>query len=213
MNTPSHLVITAALRRRFSRIVIPRNAVLIGSIMPDLPLILLSAGGYGFFHLYRGWDVERTFRHMYDDLYFHDRSWIAAHNLFHSQILLLMIMAASWHHARSLYSRSEGTQQSEEALDGASGGMRRAGWIFWFAASCWLHSVIDILTHHDDGPLLFFPLEWKTRFFSPVSYWDSRYYGRQFGIFDLILNLVLLCYLFGPVWIRWAGLLKRGREP
>ncbi len=45
--------------------------------------------------------------------------------------------------------------------------------------SCLLHSMIDVATHFDDGPVLFWPLDWSTRFASPVSYWDDDHYGRD----------------------------------
>ncbi|MEZ4675136.1 MAG: hypothetical protein R2932_12925 [Caldilineaceae bacterium] len=32
------------------------------------------------------------------------------------------------------------------------------------------HTAIDIPLHYDDGPLLLFPFDWKTRFHSPVSH-------------------------------------------
>lgn len=52
-----------------------------------------------------------------------------------------------------------------------------------------------------------FPFEWSVRFQSPVSYWDPRFFGREFTVFELLLDLVLLLYLFGPgLWRR----LRRG---
>lgn len=66
-----------------------------------------------------------------------------------------------------------------------------------------MHTMLDIPTHHNDGPLILFPLEWSVRFYSPVSYWDPRYFGREFALFELLLNLTLLGYLFGPgLWRR-----------
>ena len=38
------------------------------------------------------------------------------------------------------------------------------------------------------------------RFRSPLSYWDANYFGREFTIFEMLLNAVLLVYLVGP-WL------------
>lgn len=74
-------------------------------------------------------------------------------------------------------------------------------WLFWFFVACLLHTGVDILTHVDDGPKLFFPLDWTTRFHSPVSYWDYRYYGREFRVFEQAINATLLVYLLqNPLW-------------
>ena len=71
-------------------------------------------------------------------------------------------------------------------------------WLFWFFAACFVHSVIDILTHAMDGPLILFPFNWSLRFQSPVSYWDPAHYGTQFTIFELTLDVALLVYLLLP---------------
>ena len=82
---------------------------------------------------------------------------------------------------------------------GLRGAPRR--WLRWFLAACLLHSFVDVLTHVDDGPLLFFPFEWTIRFESPVSYWDSRHYGTQFAVFELTLDVLLIAYLcLPPLW-------------
>jgi hypothetical protein len=65
------------------------------------------------------------------------------------------------------------------------------------------NSGIDILTHVNDGPLLFFPFDWTVRFHSPVSYWDSAHYGREFGVCALALDLVCLGYLGGVRFWGW----------
>jgi membrane-bound metal-dependent hydrolase YbcI (DUF457 family) len=111
-------------------------------------------------------------------LYFHNPFWIASHNLLHSPILLLLLLSLLWRSRRNIGSPSR--------------------WFFWFLLACLLHSVVDIFTHADDGPLLFFPLEWTIRFHSPISYWDSQYYGNEFRIFERVLNVVLSIYLFSP---------------
>lgn len=194
MNTPSHLIINAALRKGATasgKLHIPRSAFLLGAVMPDIPLGLLWAGTLGYHRLIRGDAAYPVWSDAYDQLYFTDPVWLAGHNLFHSPTLLLIVLALLW--------RSR------------AGPTGRRHWLFWFAAGCLIHTAIDIPTHVNDGPLLFFPFDWRLRFFSPLSYWDARYYGRQFAVFELLLNLVLLVYLFGPgLWRRLKG---RGAAP
>ena len=60
-----------------------------------------------------------------------------------------------------------------------------------------LHSIVDVLTHHDDGPVLFFPIDWQYRFSSPVSYWDRDHFGGQFMVFEVLFDLVVFVFL---VW-------------
>ena len=65
-----------------------------------------------------------------------------------------------------------------------------------FAGAGSLHAVADFLTHHDDARRQFWPVsEWVLR--SPVSYWDARYYGNTFGVFEVALVVmlaILLCW-------------------
>jgi hypothetical protein len=174
---------TAALRKRYRRAPIPTFALLLGSVAPDIPLFLLSIGSAFYYRFIVGLSPERTFRHMYDTMYFENPGWIAGHNLLHAPVLLLTAMAVLWPHRRT--PRGPGRP------------------LFWFLVACLFHSAVDIVTHVDDGPLLFFPFDWTTRFHSAVSYWDRRYYGAQFATFELALDLALLVYLLGGRTVRW----------
>lgn len=63
-----------------------------------------------------------------------------------------------------------------------------------FAGSGLLHAVADLLTHHDDARRQFWPMtDWVFR--SPVSYWDARYFGNVFAVFEVVLVIVLAGYL------------------
>lgn len=182
MNTPSHFLMTAALERALPRVPIVTSAFLLGSVAPDLALWLLSIGGAIYYHGILGWSVADTARMMFDYLYFQNPVWIAAHNLLHSPILLMLGLALTWRSRRNIGSLSR--------------------WLFWFFLACLFHSIVDIFTHVDDGPLLLFPLNWTTRFHSPVSYWDDRYYGKEFQQFEQLLNVVLLIYWGSPFLYR-----------
>lgn len=192
MNTPSHLIINAAIHKRATAAgaSIPRAPFLLGAVLPDIPLWLLWMGAYAYYRYVLGDLTVTPMDQRFDQLYFTDPFWLAAHNTLHSPTLLLIVLALLW---------------SSRWRAGS-----RASWWFWFAAGCLVHTALDIPTHVDDGPLLFFPFEWSIRFQSPVSYWDWRHYGREFAVFELLLNLVLLVYLLGP-WFRrrlrrWRGM-------
>lgn len=189
MQTYSHLLMTAVagdLARRAGHPV-DRRALLLGSVLPDLPLYVLGAG-------YIGWAFwlgpaltgqpppdEHVFGRTFDALYFTNPVWITAHHLLHAPLLIALYAAL-----------------------GAWG--RRAGrvWgaaLWWFALGCAFHAGVDVLTHYDDGPLVFFPFNWTYRFQAPVSYWDPAQGGWWFGPLEAALDLALLAYL---AWRRWG---------
>ena len=181
MNTPSHLIINAALRKRATadgQLAIPRSAFLLGAVLPDIPLWVLWIGGLIYYRFIVGNTDFRAINETLDKYYFTDPSWIASHNLLHAPILLLIGLALLWR-----FRSAVGT---------------RCHWWFWFLVGCLIHTALDIPTHVNDGPLLFFPFEWSIRFRSPLSYWDPAYFGREFTVFELLLDLGLLVYLFGP---------------
>ncbi len=181
MNTPTHFLMTAALRKAAPDAGIVTSAFLIGSVAPDIPLYLLSLGGLAYFCLFLGWTSGKAAQHMYDTLYFSDPWWIGFHNLFHTPVVLGLLVLV----ARVAQGRLP----------------RTAAWVTWFAYAALIHFVVDVFTHTGDGPLLLWPIEWTLRFDSPISYWDPRYYGRQFFVFEVIFDTLLLAYLLGP-WAR-----------
>jgi len=181
LNTPTHLLIGAGLRRALRARPWPRWAVWLGSVAPDVPLYLLCFGALWYYRQVRGWEGERTARHMFDYLYFHDPWWLGLHNLLHSPTSLLLLFVG----ATALRRYGLGT----------------AFWLQSFLVACAVHALVDILTHHDDGPLLFWPFHWQTRFRSPVSYWDHRHYGSEVAVLELALVLGLLGYVLWH-WLR-----------
>lgn len=183
LNTPSHWLMTVAIGRFWkSAGNSSRFALGLGSIAPDVPLYLMSFGGIAFFKYVKGWEGKRTFRHLFDELYFNDPLWIGFHNFLHSPTNLFLLAVVTF------ILRKRFPQVSR--------------WTFYFLTACLFHSVADIVTHHDDGPVLFFPFDWKYRFSSPVSYWDPNHFGRPFMVFETLLNLVLIVLLLRS-W--WAG--------
>jgi hypothetical protein len=188
MQTPSHFLMTAALGKGLRLERATTRAFVAGSVAPDVPLYLLSFGGWLYYHVGLGWPAGRVASEMYGQLFFRDPLWIALHNLLHSPALLGVSIAGLWL-ARG----------------------RVPSWPLPFLLGCLLHSGVDIVTHHDDGPLVLFPLNWTLRLSSPVSYWDARYHGRPFGLLELLFDAGLLVYLFGPRLTKSLG--ARASEP
>lgn len=180
MNTPSHFLIAAALKKRNKQIPIISSAFLLGSVAPDLPLFGLSIGAGIYYTQVKGMAARDVANNMFGDLFFNDPWWIALHNFLHSPTLLLLFLIPLWFVWKQ---------------------KRIFAWFWWFFLSCLLHTAVDIPTHHDDGPLLFFPFEWSTRFQSPVSYWDPKHYGNIFVWFEGALGIFLLAYLLVP-WFK-----------
>ncbi|MEM8629924.1 MAG: cobalamin biosynthesis protein CobQ [Pseudomonadota bacterium] len=64
-----------------------------------------------------------------------------------------------------------------------------------FAGAGLLHLFLDLLLHHDDGRVHFWPFtDWK--FESPVSYWDSAHYGSIAAAALLALSAAATIALF-----------------
>ena len=177
MRTPSHLIITAALRRGpLAKVKIATPAFLVGAVAPDLPLYLLSVGRALYLYLTQGRPITSVHSFMFNDLYFSDPLWIIAHNTLHAPLVLLAVLALTWRY------RAAGTGSGFA--------------LFWFFAACLFHTALDIPTHATDGPLLLFPFNWHYRFHSPISYWDPAHHGTLFSLFEYSLDILLLLYLF-----------------
>jgi len=192
MQTYSHFIITWALDRSFknhpkkANDLLPpvrTSALLWGSLAPDLILIVVGVSFIIYDTLSGTFDIQDevlraqqslTIR-LFDDWFFNNPWMIAGHHLFASPLLDVIYLGLGYW----LWRR----------------GHAWAGWLFWFACACVLHTLIDIPLHYDDGPLLLFPLNWEWRFYSPISYWDPARYGTEFTIFEHTFILGLLGYI------------------
>lgn len=150
------------------------GALLAGAVAPDLALGLLSVGYVIDRRYVRPHLPDKTrCSPTYNDLYFHNPWWIAAHNSLHAPLPLFLLGLTGY------FCRS-----------------RRWGRrLFWFALGCGLHTAVDIVTHVDDGPVLFFPLDWHKRCRAPVSYWDPAKGGRTFRLWEHLFDLLLIGWL------------------
>jgi len=72
------------------------------------------------------------------------------------------------------------------------------------AASLLLHNLGDFPLHHDDAHRHFYPLS-EFRFISPLSYWDTKHYGRQVAAVEDCLTLGCCIFIVvNPfaIWIK-----------
>ncbi len=195
MQTYTHFVMTAFYNRRkkdkgetdkpASLPPLVSRATLLGSVMPDLPLIVLSA-------VFIIWDMvegnspgpggSSHTSYLFGDLFFNDWRVKTVHNIFHAPLLTILYTSIGYFGWRR--------------------GKKWGPWLFWFGAACMVHSAIDVAVHYDDGPLLLFPFNMNLRFHSPVSYWDPAHYGTQFAIFEHLLFLAMVGYLCLSWWQR-----------
>ena len=65
MNTPSHLIMTAVIRRAVPHVPIRTSAFLLGAVAPDLALYGLSVAGMGYYRLVQGWTMDASFRYIF----------------------------------------------------------------------------------------------------------------------------------------------------
>lgn len=203
MQTYSHFMLTAVLNRilqKHSNQSLPpqdEKAFLFGSVAPDIPLTTLAIT-VGAYDLVKGSlsHRERTalshanlgkvcsdaktqqvsnLSKLFGDWFYHNRFVITLQNLFHSPFLIALYLLVGF--------------------VGWKLGSRWGAKLYWFALACLLHTVIDIPLHHDDGPLLLFPLNWSWRFYSPVSYWDKNHHGQRWAKIEHLVDFGLLLWL------------------
>ena len=187
MQTPSHFLLTALYANRTTgQRTLPLHtwALLIGSVLPDIPFTLLTIAGEIWFRWFTPLPVANVsvMEYLHFDLFFRDPLWIVSHNLFHSLVIDGALAGVGYWIWRS--------RDKRWALA-----------LFWLGAGMLAHTLIDILTHSSDGPLFLFPLNWSYRFPSPVSYWEASNFGIYFAVFEWLLDVAIIGY-FVIVWRR-----------
>lgn len=205
MQTYSHYILMALLNRQLQKraavdeagtpisqvggLALPpvkSAALMVGSVAPDIPLILLTIGfilsdrlAGRSFGPGAGADQSNV-GYLFDYLFFHNKWVMTLHNLFHGPLMIVFYLVAGYWGWRL--------------------GRKWGSALFWFAVACALHTVIDIPLHTDDGPLLLFPLYFGLRYRSPLSYWDPAHYGNLWAPFEHLLILGGLIYLLWDWW-------------
>lgn len=190
MQTYSHLLINAVADRALKHRNVPNctGALLVGGVLPDVPFFLLTLLGEIYYRLFASTPTgESPMVYMHFTLYFADPWWIAGHNVLHAPFVLAVLGTMGYFASRQ--------------------GVHWGDILLWFALGAGLHTLLDVFTHAQDGPLLLFPFNWQWRVNSPISYWDPAYHGRIFASLEHALDLVMLGYLL-YTWRR-----HRSRRP
>ena len=158
MNTPSHMLIGAAL---FARPLVPATlfAALVGGLAPDLPMFAMV--------LWATRVVGVPEHEVFGTLFFSE-TWQSVFAVDHGILVWGGLLGlAIW---------------------------RRNVIVRAFAGAGLLHALADFLTHNDDARRQLWPVsDWVFR--SPVSYWDARFYGTQFAMFEVALVVMLTAAL------------------
>jgi membrane-bound metal-dependent hydrolase YbcI (DUF457 family) len=179
MKTPSHFAIGWLLGQALypGR---PRQhrTVMVGATIPDLPLIIVYLYCLLQARLFPGsLPMSEAIRARMDSFYFGSDEFIFIHHLLHSPVAIGFIFLFAW-----LVSRRQ--------LPGA--GIIRA-----FGIGALSHSLIDLVTHGQDGLLFLWPLDWSWRFDAGVSQWSMD--GAAFTILlveGLTIALALSYWLY-----------------
>ncbi|MBN8590599.1 MAG: metal-dependent hydrolase [Anaerolineae bacterium] len=209
MQLPSHLLITAFIDQHVSEKHVRKHtlAFLLGSVLPDFPfavLTLLYSAYYKWFGSLPPNSTSNVMEYLHFELFFRDPVWIIGHNTFHSLVVNISLL-----------------------MIGVIGMRYRSYWgftLFWLSAGMGIHTVIDVFTHTNDGPLIFFPINWTFRFRSPVSYWEPDHFGATFMIIEYSVDAAIVTYLLARwMWYRrhntsakrwqgWRKLFSRSEE-
>ena len=168
MDTGAHIICNLVVQSRSSE---SREfaAVLIGAILPDLPIML--------FYAWESLVMNSAESEIWSELYFKP-GWQNFFDAFNSLPLIAVLLALGVYFKKQLISV--------------------------LALSMALHVLLDLPFHHDDAHRHFFPFsDW--RFFSPVSYWDPKYHGDIMHIFQIMIVIIGLVFL----WLRHPGRLEK----
>lgn len=179
MRTPSHLIMTAVINYSIPKDQRQTTAFLLGSILPDIPFAILTVV-YSLYFTIWGSTPNDTglMEYLHFNLFFSDPVWIISHNVFHSLVVGFTMLLVAYIKRDTLWGKR----------------------LMWLTFGILLHTIIDIFTHHMDGPLFLFPLNWTYRFMSPISYWEPEYFGNQFRIFEYVLDILLVSFSISKWW-------------
>ena len=177
MNTPSHFLLHAWLRKYFwekKNFFIPKS-FLLWAIAPDIGLYL-CVFLYALYSEYFLWNPTwETFRYMFDVLYFEHPLWIFAYNFLHSPLVIVSFLCVT-----KFFKNYLGAYYII---------------MYWFFIWCLLHTFFDIPLHHNDGPRIFYPIS-DYIFYSPVSYWNREYYAGYVIPVELWMCVIMILYLY-----------------
>lgn len=156
----------------------------VGATFPDLPSFAGTAYYVGTAYLREGWGSMHS-EELLDAIYF-SGPFGGTGSVLHSAVPVVALLI--------LY-RILGVGRRDR---------RRI--LLWFLLSWFGHTIADFLTHVDDTRPLLWPIsdwEWS----SPVSYYNSLYYGREF--FAVSHGLMLLI----ASWLLIKRIVSRKKTP
>lgn len=182
MKTPTHGLAGYAFARALGWTGAKRRCAVIGAVIPDVPVILAGAVAATETLMETGSFGFAHFKAQMDRLYFFDPVLIFGHNFLHAPLNLALLAALA-----TLF------------LDA-----RRRSPVLAFLAGAASHSIIDILSHVEDGPLLFWPLDLQIRFAGPFSHWEM---GRG----GLLLTLAECSFCLAALFVASTKPLSRRR--
>ena len=149
----------------------------VGAVLPDLPSFAGTAYYVGTAYLTEGWSSMDS-QEILDKIYF-TGPFGGTGSALHSAVPVAALLALYW--AARL-----------KRID-------RRRILLWFLIGWLGHALVDFLTHADDTRPLFWPIsDWQWS--SPISYYNSNSYGREFFFISHALILLTM-----------AGLLVRRR--
>lgn len=172
METYSHAFYTWALAKHGVKA--GRAAGIAGAVggsFPDLPAVAATAYYVGPTFMSEGWSAMDG--EMLDNIYFSGPFGVTGSAL-HSAVPVAVLLA--------LYFAFKLGRRDRRSI------------LPWFLIGWLGHAVADFLTHVDDTRPLFWPIsgwEWS----SPVSYYNSAYYGAEFQLVNNSLMLLLVVLL------------------
>ncbi len=158
METYSHAFFTWALAKHGVKAGRAAGiAGLVGASLPDLPSFVATAYYVGPAYLRDGWSSMDS-EELLDAIYF-TGPFGTTGSILHSVVPPVALLLLYW------------------LLELGRRDRRRI--LLWFLLGWFGHTVADFLTHVDDMRPLFWPIsDWTWS--SPVSYYNSAYYGREF---------------------------------
>lgn len=165
MKSPTHYLIGHCCARLLQWRGRDARLLILGACLPDLPIILCWPA-IGIYIVITGGSFELAqFRSLADRLYFSDSVLSALHNLMHSPVSLAFLLLCV------------GILFPTNAV------WRRACVIVLAGAVS--HSLLDIVSHVEDGPLVLWPLEDTIRFRGPISHWNPAHGGMWVSVLEI----------------------------
>lgn len=167
MKTTTHFALGLLVSRFGGLSEARRRMLVLGAVAPDFCVIAVFGTVILMAALCGRWP-DSSLLQTFSSIYFGNAWFASAHNILHSPLSLVLLTLGSL------------------LLSEKYGNLARA-----FLTGCATHSLTDILTHRDDGPLLLWPLDWSFRYASALSHWDSAHFGTQFMIFEIGVTAAL----------------------